>query len=279
MSDKTSMKGTITVFKKEFRGYLHSPVAYVMTFVFLIICGYFFQASMNRLNRYSAQYPMMVQRAVQYKNMGARMPAPPNLDNVVVKGGVFGVMSFLLIFIIPILTMRIYSEEYRGGTIELLWTSPISAGAVLAGKFLAALLLFTCMMTLTLVFIAIAGMYAGAGSGPDIGLVAANMIGVLLMGATFISIGIFASALTENQIVAAVISFSVLLFFLVIGAGAGQVGNYAAAEFLRYLSITGHMDAFQRGVLSGRDALYYISLTGFMLFLTNRVIESRRWRA
>ncbi len=271
------MTGTWTIFKKELRSYLHSPVAYVLAFVFLIISGYFFQDSMNYLSRYTAQYPMLVRQAAEMAQYGAQTPPPPNIDQVVVKR-VFGTMSFLLIFIMPILTMRSYSEEYRGGTIELLWTSPVSAEGVLAGKYLATLVLFASIILLSLVYIGLGALYTESGAGPDMGLLLASVLGMLLIGGTFIAVGIFASALTENQIVAAVISFSILLAFLVVSAAADYVGNYAASEFLRYLSLSGHMNSFLSGVLSVRDIVYYLTFIGFMMFLTNRVIESRRWR-
>jgi len=271
------MKGMWTIFTKELRSYLHSPVAYVLAFVFLIMCGYFFQDSMNYLNRYSVEYPMRVQQAMQMRQFGAQVPPPPNVDLIVIRR-TYGVMSFLLIFIMPILTMRAYSEEYRSGTIELLWTSPVSTEETLAGKFLSAVTLYAGILALTLIFIVLAYIFTEPGARPDAGLVVTSYLGMLCIGSAFISVGIFASALTENQIIAAVISFSVLLFFLVIGTAADYVGNFAASEFLRYLAISGHMESFLKGVIALRDVVYYLTFIGFMLFLTNRVLESRRWR-
>ena len=269
--------GTRTVFTKELRGFVISPVAYVMAFVFLIICGYFFQESMSGLSRYTSQYPMLVQQAQQRAEYGAPMPTLPNVDEFVVKR-TFGIMSFLLIFIVPILTMRTYSEEYRNGTIELLWTSPVGSGATLAGKYISTVTLYSAIILLSLVYIAVGTVFTQAGAGPDAGLVFSSFLGMVFLGAAFISVGIFASSVTENQIVAAVISFSILLFFLMIGFASDFVGNYKALQFLQYLSISGHMDQFLRGVISARDTLYYVSFIGFMMFLTYLVIESRRWR-
>lgn len=271
------MKGTWTIFMKELRSYLHSPVAYVLAFVYLILAGYFFQDSMNYLNRYSAEYPMRYQQAMQMRQYGAQPPPPPNVDQIVIRR-TYGVMGFLLIFIVPILTMRTYAEEYRSGTIELIWTSPVTAAETLAGKFLGTFALFLGILGLTLIYVGISYLFTPPDAKPDGGLILANYLGLILMGGAFISVGVFSSSLTENQIVAAVISFSALLFFLVIGAAADRVGNFAASEFLRYLSINGHMDPFLRGVISLRDIIYYLTFIGFMLFLTNRVLESRRWR-
>lgn len=272
------MSGAWTIFTKELRSYLHSPVAYVLAFVFLILAGYFFQESMNYLSRYSAEYPMRLQQAMQMRQYGMQTPPPPNVDQIVIRR-TYGVMGFLLIFIMPILTMRTYAEEYRSGTVELLWTSPVSTAQVLAGKFLGALTLFLGILALTLLYVAVTFWFTAPDVRPDAGLIVANYLGLVLMGAAFISVGVLASSLTENQIVAAVVSFSLLLFFLVIGAAADYVGNFAASEFLRYLSINGHMDLFMKGVISLKDVIYYLSFIGFMLFLTNRVLESRRWRS
>jgi len=271
------MTNTGTIFQKELRSYLHSPVAYVMTFVFLILCGYFFQESMNYVNRYTREYPMLLQQAEQMRQYGMETPSPPNVDALVIQR-TYGVMGFFLVFIMPILTMRTFSEEYRSGTIELLWTSPVDASGMLAGKYLAALVLYAVMLALTLVFVGLIYLYTDAGAHPDPGLVFSSYVGVFLMGATFLSVGIFASSLTENQIIAAIIAFTILLFFLVIGAAAGFVGNFAASEFLRYLSLSGHVETFLKGVLAAQDVVYYVTFAGFMLFLTNRVLESRRWR-
>jgi ABC-2 type transport system permease protein len=275
------MNGSWSIFVKEFRGHIRTPMAYVMAFVFLILIGYFFQESMNQLNRYTREYPMRIQQinAMRQMNMQApNMPPPPNIDQSVVQR-TYGTMSFLLIFIIPILTMRSFSEEYRSGTIELLWTSPTTSSGILAGKFFGSLSLYVGILTLTLVHVAMAAFFSEADAGPDFGLIVASYIGMFLLGATFISVGLFASSLSENQIISAVISFSLLLFFLVIGTASSYVGNYKAGEFLRYLSVSGHIDSFLQGVIRLRDVVYYLSFTGFMLFLTDRVLESRRWRA
>ncbi len=275
------MNGTWSIFLKEVRGYLHSPMAYVMAFVFLILTGYFFQESMNQLNRYTREYPLRLQQIhamTEMEMQAPQPPPPPNIDQIVVRR-TYGTMTFLLTFIIPILTMRTFSEEYRSGTIELLWTSPTTTTGILLGKYLGALALWTAIILISFVFPAIAYWYAESGAGPDTGLLLSSYFGIYLLGATFISVGLFSSSLTENQIISAVISFSLILFFVSIAAAASYVGNFAAGEFLRYLSVSGHVEGFLSGVIRLRDILYYITFIGFMLFVTNRVLESRRWRA
>jgi ABC-2 type transport system permease protein len=152
------MNGTLSIFLKEVRGYLHSPMAYVMAFVFLILTGYFFQESMNQLNRYTREYPLRLQQIhamTEMEMQAPQPPPPPNIDQIVVRR-TYGTMTFLLTFIIPILTMRTFSEEYRSGTIELLWTSPTTTTGILLGKYLGALALWTAIIRISCVFPAIA---------------------------------------------------------------------------------------------------------------------------
>jgi len=275
------MTGAWSIFLKEARGYLHSPMAYVMAFVFLILCGYFFQESMSGLNRYTREYPMRLQQIYAMRQMGMQAPdppPPPNVDQQVIQR-TYGTMSFLLVFILPILTMRTFSEEYRTGTIELLWTSPTTASGILAGKYLGALALYGSILGLTILYVLLAFWFTEPGGSPDIGLVVSSYLGMFLLGGTFLSVGLFSSSLTDNQIISAVISFSLLLFFVVVAAASSYVGNYQAAEFLRYMSLSGHVQDFLVGVVRARDIIYYLTFTWFMLFLTTRVLESRRWRA
>lgn len=275
------MKGAWSVFLKEAGGYARSPMAYVMAFVFLIICGYFFQQAATELNQYSRDYPMRVYQIQTMQEMGMdtpRMPPPPNIDVSVIHN-TFSTVSFMLTFIIPILTMRTFAEEYRSGTIEMLWTSPVSSGGILAGKYLAALALYAAILALTLLYVILAFWFTERGAGPDTGLLIGSYTGLFLLGAAAISVGVLASSLTENQIISAVISFSILLFFVVIGAAGSYVGSYKVIMFLQYLSISGHVTSFLRGLIDLRSVVYYLTFIGFMLFLTNRVLESRRWRA
>jgi ABC-2 type transport system permease protein len=185
----------------------------------------------------------------------------------------FSNLSVILLLIMPLLTMRLIAEERRAGTIELLLTYPIRDGAVLAGKYLAALALYAMMIGLTLAYPAMVAYFAQLEWGPLL----TGYLGLLLMGAAFLAVGLFASSLTENQIVAAVITFGVLLMFWVIGWSADYAGG-AFGRVLAHLSILEHNESFSRGVVDTKDVIYYVNFTALALFLTLRALESRRWK-
>jgi ABC-2 type transport system permease protein len=182
-------------------------------------------------------------------------------------------MSVVLLFFIPMLTMRLFAEEKKSGTIELLLSYPVRDGEVLAGKFLAAQALFAVLLVLTLLYPAIVGYFTRLEWGP----ILTGYLGLLLTGATFLAIGILVSSLTENQIVAGFATFGVLLAFWIIGWGAEAAGgNFRTV--LQYLSITDHMDGFTRGIIDTKDLVYYASAIALALFLTLRSLDSKRWR-
>jgi ABC-2 type transport system permease protein len=260
------MRNFAAVYTKEMRSYFASPVAYVIAGVFLFLSGYLFRNILMQFNVWCLQYG---QRAQQMGGMGM-----PNLNlNEMVVSQFFAVMYFIWLLVVPMLTMRLWAEEKKSGTIELLMTSPISTGEVLLGKFFACFTLYTLIVGLTLIYSIILAVYGD----PDWGPIATAYLGYLLLGATFIGAGILASSLTENQVVAALLSFGMLLLLWLIDWSASFAGP-TAAKVLQYLSIIEHLKDFQQGVIDTKDVLFYLSLTFFTLFLTGRVIESRRWR-
>lgn len=259
------MGNFLAVYSKEMRSYFVSPVAYVIAGVFLFLSGYLFRSILMQFNLICLQ---LGQRAQQ---MGGGMPAL-NLNEMVVTQ-FFAVMDFIWLLIVPMLTMRLYAEEKKTGTIELLMTSPISSVQVLLGKFFACFSLYAIIVGLTMVYFFILEAYGS----PDWGPIFSGYLGYLFLGATFISVGILASALTENQIVAVLLSFGILLMFWLIDWSASFAGP-TAAKILQYVSFIEHLEDFQRGVIDSRDVVFYLSFTFFCLFLTTRVIESRRWR-
>jgi ABC-2 type transport system permease protein len=259
------MRNFLAIYTKEMRSYFVSPVAYVIAGVFLFLSGYLFRNILMEFNLLCLQFG---QRAQQ---MGGAMPAL-NLNEMVVTQ-FFGVMDFIWLLIVPMLTMRLYAEEKKTGTIELLLTSPISSGEVLMGKFFACFTLYGIIVSLTMVYFGILEAYGS----PDWGPIFSGYLGYLFLGATFISVGILASALTENQIVAVMLSFGILLLFWLIDWSASFAGP-TAAKILQYMSFIRHLEGFQRGVVDSKDVVFYLSFTSFCLFLTTRVVESRRWR-
>ena len=249
------------IFKKEMRLYFTSPVAWVVLTIFLFIAGYFFASIFSFFSQASIQSAMNPQ-------MGRDL----NVTDSVMRP-LFSNISVILLLLMPLVTMRLFAEERRAGTIELLLTYPVRDGAVLAGKYLAALGLYALMIGLTVLYPLIVVYFARLEWGP----VLTGYLGLLLMGATFIAVGVFASSLTENQIVAAVTTFGVLLIFWILGWSADYAGG-SIGRVLQFLSILEHNDSFSKGVLDTKDLLYYVNFTALALFLTLRSLEARRWK-
>jgi ABC-2 type transport system permease protein len=248
------------VFKKEMRLYFGSPMAYVVFTFFLLIAGWFFSQIFFFYNLTSMQVTM---------NPAAAQALSPT-DSIMRP--LFSNMSVVLLFFIPMLTMRLFAEEKRSGTIELLLTYPIRDGEVLLGKFLAATALVALLLGLTLLYPGLVRYFARL----EWGAVLTGYLGLLLLGAAFLSVGVLISSFTENQIVAGLATFAVLLGLWVISWGAEFAGG-ALRTVLQYLSIIEHMDNFSKGVLDTKDVVYYATVTALALFLTLRSMEAKRW--
>ncbi|HJN26432.1 MAG TPA: ABC transporter permease [Candidatus Latescibacteria bacterium] len=259
------MRNLWAIYTKELRSYFVSPVAYVIAGVFLFLSGYLFRNILMQFNFWCIQFS---QRA-QFMQGGM-----PNLNlNEMVVTQFFGVMDFIWLLVVPMLTMRLLAEEKKNGTMELLMTSPISTVEILLGKFFACLTLYMTIVALTLVYCGILELYGD----PDWGPIWSAYLGYLLLGGTFIGVGMLASSVTENQIVAVLLAFGALLTLWLIDWSASFAGP-TAAKVLQYLSIIQHLQDFQRGVIDTSDVVFYLSFIFFSLFVTTRVLESRRWR-
>jgi ABC-2 type transport system permease protein len=248
------------IYKKELRLYFTSPVAYVILTIFLLIAGYFFFSIFSFFTRASMQMAMNPQ-------MGRDL----NVTDAVLRP-LFSNLSVILLLLMPLVTMRLFAEERRSGTIELLLTYPVRDGAVLAGKYLAALTMYAVMVAGTLAYPLMLINFARVEWGPLL----TGYLGLLLMGGMFLAVGLFASSLTENQVVAAIVTFGVLLMFWIIGWTAEFAGGPLGAV-LTHLSILEHNDTFAKGVLDTKDVIYYLSFTTLALFMALRSLESRRW--
>ncbi|MGH7340321.1 MAG: ABC transporter permease subunit, partial [Candidatus Rokuibacteriota bacterium] len=239
------------IFKKEMRLYFTSPVAWAVFTIFLLIGGYFFYSIFAYFTLASMQ-----------SAMNPQMARDLNVTDSVLRP-LFSNISVILLLLMPLVTMRLFAEERRAGTIELLLTYPVRDGAVLAGKYLAALALYAIMIGLTLLYPAIVVYFARLEWGP----VLTGYLGLLLMGATFIAVGVFASSLTENQIVAAITTFGALLLLWILGWSADYAGG-TVGRVLQFVSIIEHNDSFSKGVVDTKDILYYVNFTALALFLT-----------
>jgi ABC-2 type transport system permease protein len=186
--------------------------------------------------------------------------------------GIYNIILTTIMFMMPVITMRIFAEEKKGKTMEFLMTSPITVAEIVLGKFLASFTLFALIILLTVYM----PVYASFYSDIDWGIIWSSYLGVLLIGSVFLAIGLFASSLTENQIVAALISYVIIMLFIVVQ----WIANLAEGQLaivLNYLALPNHIGQFLRGVVSTKDVIYYLSFTALGLFMTFRVIESKRW--
>ena len=259
------MKQILAVFRREIYAYFTSPIAYAVISVFVIISGYFFYA----LLRFFVQ---MSFRAFEQSQMYGMAPPTLNVNEMLISP-LFLNVSVILLFTLPLITMRTYAEEKRSGTIELLLTSPLTDLQIVMGKFLGGLVLYAAMLAVTVVHIG----FLFAFGNPEWRPVATGYLGLLLMGGCFLSLGLFISSLTRNQIVAWMVTFAVFLLFWVVNWIATFTGP-TMQNVLNYLSITEHLNDFTRGVVDTKHLVYYISFIGFALFLTVRAVDSERWR-
>jgi ABC-2 type transport system permease protein len=200
--------------------------------------------------------------------------APPkvNLNEMVVRP-LFLNMSIIVLFMLPAITMRLYSEEKKSGTIELLLTSPITQFQTIFGKFLAGFSLFAIMVLLTIPYIGILFVYGE----PEVGPMLTGYLGILLFGGSIVAIGLLISSLTENQIISAIATFGVVLMLWVIDWMAAYTGPTLSA-FFSYISVIDHLENFAKGVIDSQDVIFYLSIVTFGLFLTYSAMESLRWR-
>ena len=249
------------VMKKELRLYFTTPVAYGVMFCFLLIAGYFFYSIFTFYAIASMQVAMNPQAGRDL-----------NVTDSVMRP-LFSNMSVILLLLMPLITMRLFAEERRSGTIELLLTYPVRDGAVLLGKYFAAVILYAVMLVLTLVYPGIVWYFAR----PEWGPLLTAYVGLLLMGATFIAVGLCVSSFFENQIMAGTVTFVVLLMFWVIG-WSGDAAGGIWKTILGELSIIEHFDSFSKGIFDTKDIVYYLNFTILALFIGLKSLESRRWK-
>ncbi len=255
------MKNIWAIFKKEIKTYFTSPIAYVVITVFLVLIGFFFYSLIWWFNSQSIQ---MAQNQYSFQQLNI---------NQMVYSPLFQNMSIILLLMIPLLTMRLFSEEKKINTDELLYTCPISINQIILGKYFASLFILLAMLLLT----GILSIFTFAYGNPELLPILNGYLGLFLQGAAFIAVGIFFSSLTENQIVAAILTFGTLLLFWILNWASYSVGGMWKSV-LNYLSFIHHFDGMTRGILDTTDLVYYLSFIFLGLFLTHSVIQSRRWR-
>ncbi|HOG74928.1 MAG TPA: ABC transporter permease subunit [Candidatus Marinimicrobia bacterium] len=254
------MGNLLAIYKRDLKGYFFSPIAYVVIGLFLLVNGIFFYVLLSSFLEYS--YAVMIQRQGYPINVNLLMIRP-----------FFQNMSVIVLFVIPMITMRSFSEEKKSGTMELLLTSPVTNWQLILGKFLASFTLYFVMVMVTFLFM----VFLFIWGNPSLVPILISYLGILLMGLVLVALGNFISSLTENQIVAAVGTFGATMFLWVIGF-AGDFAGKVFGEIFKYLSIVNHFDDFSKGVFDTNHLVYYLSLTFLMLFFTYQSIESSKWR-
>lgn len=236
------MRNALIIARRELYAYFGSPVAYVVTAAFLAVAGYFFSLILFFSREATLRYWA---------------------SNLVI----------ILLFVAPLLTMRLLAEERRTGTIELLLTAPVRDWELVAGKFLGGLGLLLAMLLLTGIYPLILVRFGN----PDLGPMVGAYLALLLLGSTLLAAGLFTSSLTQNQVIAAVLGIGLLLVVFLLDAAGNFVGG-AAGRVIGQLAVSTHFADMARGVIDSRDVLYFLSATALFLFLTTRVVEVQRWR-
>lgn len=246
------MTGTWATLLRELRAYFFSPLAYMVAAFFLLVNGIIFGIIIGYLS-------------------DPTFPAGRPLDYFFGGTWLFWV---ILIAVVPLLTMRLLSEERRSGSIEVLMTAPVTETHVVLGKYLAALTFYSFLWLPTLAYAAIVEIY----SEVDWATVASGYLGLLLIGALLLAVGTFASAMTKSQMIAAILSFALIVAFVFIFFLEGLVNGEFAKNALGYLSLRQRMQDFSMGIVDTRGIVYCLSTTAFFLFLTVKALEAKKWR-
>ena len=259
------MRNILTLTRREFGAYFVSPMAYVVLTCVLFLLGFFFNLMVQAYSQYALQYagnPMIASQL--------------NVHDFIIRG-FYSTFGFIMLFVSPILAMRILAEEKKQGTAEMLLTSPVSTSQLVIGKYLGALgfglfiLLLSLQFPLFLVLM---------GASPESGSLAAAYLGALLLVGALLAIGIFCSSVTSSQIIAAVLAFVISLFFWVVGflGEIGGAGQSEYSELLKGLSLNNRFDEFLKGVVDTGSVVFFLTFIAFGLFMTQRVVDSNRWR-
>ena len=254
------MRNILAIADKEMRSYFASPIAYILIGLFALLFGWFFYV-------YLMAFAQQSQQMMQFGGGGGA-----NLNQMMIRG-LFQNTAVIILFVMPMITMRTYSEEKRSGTIELLLTSPVTDLQIIVCKFLGALALYAAMLLVTMIYI---GILFKIGE-PEWRPIAVGYLGLLLMGGCFLSAGLFISSLTKNQIVAGFLTFVTFLMLWII-SWIGESSGPTTQAVVNHLSITQNFDDFARGVIDTKPLVYYLSFITFGLFLTAKSVDSERWR-
>lgn len=261
----TSLRNIGAIVEKEWRHYFGSPIAYVILFAWTFLSGVFFVFAFS----FFLERSMMTAQQMEFG--GFKL----SLNEMLIRP-VFHNMAVVTLFMTPMLTMRLFAEEKRQGTIELLATSPLTNLQIILGKFLAALGLYGIMVLAGFANLVLVWQYATVP--PEWKPVATGLLALFLFGGSSIALGLFVSTLTRNQIVAGIVSFCVFLGIWTLGWADNPTAG-PLMKALAYIGITNHMEDLFKGVVDLKDIVFYLSFISFGLFLCEQSVESQRWRA
>lgn len=253
------MKKTLIIAGKEYKSYFTGPVAYVVTGLFVFLMSWmFFQI----LAAFAQRSPLMM---MQGRGMSL---------NDYVFSPHFGNVNVVLLIMIPALTMRLFAEEKKNRTMDLLMTSPLTATEIVVGKYFAGLFVVWTILATLAIYPLVTLLFSNYDKGP----ILTAFLGLGLLSGVYVAIGVFASSLTENVIIAYFVAFVLSLFFWVIGWASASMEGATSQSIFNYLSIVSHFGDFTKGMIDVSAIIYYLSLIFFFCFLTHRVVESARWR-
>jgi ABC-2 type transport system permease protein len=255
------MRNIWTICRKELGTYFVSPIAYLLLTMFAVIFGFFFWNALG----------IFVIEGMEMQMRGETVPM--NVNEQIIRPLLMNA-GIIFVFFIPLITMRLFAEEKRSGTIELLATSPIGDVEVIIGKWFAALILYACLLLVTALSFVFLFLYGS----PDWKPLAVSYLGLLLQGGLFLAIGTFISTLTKNQIIAGAATFAVLILLWVL-EWVSQYESATWAAVLAYISVIPHFESFARGVIDSKDLVFYLTGIFLALFATARSMESLRWRS
>jgi ABC-2 type transport system permease protein len=258
------MRNIMAIAGKELRAYFHSPIAYLVLTMYAALCGFFFYSFM-------ATYVVQSLRMAAMGGMGA---PPMSLNEYIIRPLLAGVLTVVLLLLIPLITMRLYAEEKRSGTMELLLTSPLTDLEIILGKFLGSLALYAVVVVVTLAYIAILFVYGSPHPKPLL----AQILGMFLFGAALLALGMWISTFTRNQIIAGAVALALFLLLYVLD-WVTAYSSSTAGRVISYMSLTTHFDNFAKGVIDLGDAVYYVSVIVLGLFLTERSVEALKGKS
>jgi gliding motility-associated transport system permease protein len=257
------MRNILAIAGKEIRTYFTSPIAYLVLTIYAALCGFFFYS-------FVATYVVQIFRMME---MGQMAGQSPNINTWIIRPLFEGVLTVVLLLLLPLVSMRLFAEERKNGTIELLLTSPVTELQIILGKFLGAMTLYAAILFVTFLDIGMLFLYGNPSAKPLI----AQAVGALLFGGALLALGMWISSLTRNQIIAGAVSLAVFLllyvFDWVTSYSSGPVG-----QVMNYMAFVTHFDNFSKGVIDSTDLVYYLSVIVLGIFLTSRSVEALKGR-